>query len=542
MNNHAISDWDTAHISLAQNSNLNTTTGPDSYNFSDSDYSDYLNSLAWVQAEDGDLEQSSRALITPVRHEATVCRPLYMERHENPRSRRPQPIQSHYPMEEQQQRLQRLSRGFQSTRKHYVVQGVRKDRSRSHEHAIVYTGEPSDSIIRIDQVERNHGVRNATGNRGAIAVSYVPQFGSRQRYLESDHSDPFEQMLRKRKYAELVKSFVDTHLKFTFSSPDSIQPMIDSATWTLLGDHALHYQDAWADGIQAMKRIIGGQLPSSKDFRGILGFTQVASAMRDVLRKADSPLASTEKFLNDLDRWRTLLEEDMLPAYDQTVRALWGKENRSATGWMHTVDQEQILKYFQDLVCQLLSTGSMLDLEHPNIDDPPTDHSATSGDRYVTRTPATTMPGSPSPQGIETSPSTATPTSQYVMMAAGAIFGLVMAFLLLCKHVILRLCFHTLTFRFLDVTMSLSICELGKLSMTNSDATLQFLESEFASLLRHGTFGSPRADAQIDALDGVESGAVDSMQAFEQVVLQEASVSILSPLLMSYHSCSNAPR
>ena len=192
-----------------------------------------------------------------------------------------------------------------------------------------------------------------------------------------------------------------------------------------LEDHPRRYRTAWTNGKTTIKDILSGRLP--RDLAPVLGLVEIASATRYITMDSKSSVTAEEKFLNDLDRWRTLLQEDMHPAYDHIVHVLWGKEYREANNWMDKTDAQEKLRYFQDLAHELLSRASTLRLNLPDIDQP--ESNMFGGEHMFEGLHYTPSNGT---SFAEYEAPTSNPTCRIVMLMAGAIFGFVIVFLLLC--------------------------------------------------------------------------------------------------------------
>jgi uncharacterized C2H2 Zn-finger protein len=152
----------------------------------------------------------------------------------------------------------------------------------------------------------------------------------------------------------LVQSFQRTHEKLATAFASRSAARLPHAIIDLLGTHATSDRQAKNDGFEAVKALFEGRLPSPRDLRGVLGLAQVASAMRDVIinsgLSSDSELASREKFLNDLGWLTHLLHEDLQAAYQSCILVMWDKCDWPPTTWLDdSSERDSLLVYFQEL-------------------------------------------------------------------------------------------------------------------------------------------------------------------------------------------------
>ena len=232
----------------------------------------------------------------------------------------------------------------------------------------------------------------------------------------------------------LYRSFRGTHEKLAAASASDLPDLVPTTLFDLLGTHAASYRQAKSDGFEAVKALFQGQLPSPRDLRGVLGLAQVASAMRDVLvdsgPSSDSELASLEKFLNDLDRLTHLLDRDLQPAFEYSTLVMWEKQDRAPSNWLDEVaDRDDLLLYFQGLFDEFQSVSGM---GVSSRDDCSTSASALMAGKSKTYTGTSLESGQFEWSALDLQRrSTAT---QVMFLATGAIFGLLLAFLILwCK-------------------------------------------------------------------------------------------------------------
>jgi hypothetical protein len=236
-----------------------------------------------------------------------------------------------------------------------------------------------------------------------------------------------------------------------------------------LKKHGVDHRYAKKDGFAAIGRMLRGKVPHRSDLKGILGLAQVAGAMREVIANsnapADHPMASWDKFLNDLDRLAHLLAPELIPVYEKCVYILWGKEIGSPNGWLDNIhDRQAMHSYFQDLLESFLAVDRRDEkvtdaeesevAEHDDARDQETpvapqttlfaeaNGSATHGQTSAgnaTQNATPTILGAAVDSlcaSSQDAPSvqTAPPFVQICFLAAGAIFGLLLAYWLLYRE------------------------------------------------------------------------------------------------------------
>lgn len=93
----------------------------------------------------------------------------------------------------------------------------------------------------------------------------------------------------------------------------------------------------------------------------MLSFLLVVSAMRLFLHDTDDDLGSEEAFYDDLDQWRSILDYEQLPLYDEVISAIWGYNSHIAGISSNSISAHLI--YFQDLVTSLIKHAATPTLE-----------------------------------------------------------------------------------------------------------------------------------------------------------------------------------
>jgi hypothetical protein len=245
---------------------------------------------------------------------------------------------------------------------------------------------------------------------------------------------------RESQVAFFVQSFQNRHEKLAAASEQDF-PDRYGVDWftTFVGDHAKVYRKAKKDGFAAVKNIFRGRLPSRRDIRAVLGMAQVASAMRDVLvfndATCDSQLASHDKFLNDLDRLSFLLEPGYRRTYNRCTDLMWDKKDRPSTDWLDVLaNREDLLSYFQDLFRKFQDVTG---LGSANQEDEMNAESTFESMITQLHEPIWVEPVRDSRSAIDMSSTSG--ETRFMFIAAGAIFGILLAFIMLwCKLFIYR--------------------------------------------------------------------------------------------------------
>jgi hypothetical protein len=252
-----------------------------------------------------------------------------------------------------------------------------------------------------------------------------------------DLEDLVLQQSRSRRRLRLMASFRSTHCKFGNQTLEQ--------TWVASEDcnsrmacHQFDHKQAWKDGVGAAQRLLSGDLP--RELHSVLGVAQLASAIRSAMDDVDTPAASEETFLSDLNRWRHLLPSDSHAAFDCYADMLW--DDRPPSDLAREVPHDtETLVYFQDLLATMLSY-----IEY----SPPKQHEikstlSQSGQMSNPSPAATRFPSllSPKPneglsgvvnlvEAADQDELQQVDIAELSLYSAGAIFALILAFLL-CK-------------------------------------------------------------------------------------------------------------
>lgn len=263
---------------------------------------------------------------------------------------------------------------------------------------------------------------------------------------------------RRRRFHRFMNYFRETHAKFQHESsepPDpELQCMMDINVLKALRPHKEDVRRAFKDGLSAIRKILAGVLPDRLD--AALGIAEVASAICKMVGEKETSTVSEDDFLSDLSRLKVTLESAHQAAYDYYTSLLWGDRPLEDVVWEGVLDGENLI-YLQDLLSKLL-LNSGFEIIDKNLSESETaleahlasvaSHKASGSLDTASSLNMSCQPplASDGAEGFKTTtepipaPSNSWnetaqgPTLQlnFVLMAAGAIFGLVMIFVL-CK-------------------------------------------------------------------------------------------------------------
>jgi hypothetical protein len=293
-----------------------------------------------------------------------------------------------------------------------------------------------------DQQKWNEARR--TRPRSSYRWSFPPEFDYPP---AQDLEDLLSQQGRLRRRLRVMEVFQLTHLRLLGSQHMAFLP---SKPWdNRIMDHQIHLKQAWKDGVSAVRQILSGTLP--RELHSVLGAAQIASAIRSAMDDVDSPITSEVTFLSDLSRWRLLLPSDSHATFDYCANILWDNIPSPILAWKEPHDVETLV-YFQDLLGEMLShiqspppEPSKLPSVLPSSDAPsrpPTSstHSPSSSEYASDEV----LPGVEDTEELQTSDDCKrTPLTELVLYSAGAIFALILAFILrkFDNHAILLTCY-----------------------------------------------------------------------------------------------------
>lgn len=240
---------------------------------------------------------------------------------------------------------------------------------------------------------------------------------------------------RERCRIRMVESFQSTHRRFgeSHGAPEDMELVpLGTAQRKRLVRHRTVLKQAWQDGMDAAFGILSGSLP--RELHSVLGVAEVASGIRVAVDDIDSPIASEGKFLSDLSRWRQILPDDCHPAFDYYADLLWDHRPPLDSAWSKPPDAETLV-YFQDLLAELLSYVELSVAQKTPCDATVSTSDLDLGLVAITTSFCSALDEFESAESeyvgaeeqFEAVPATFT---EVVLYSAGAIFGLIIVFLL----------------------------------------------------------------------------------------------------------------
>ena len=347
---------------------------------------------------------------------------------------------------------------------------------------------------------------------------------------------------QKTQIQQFVRSFRGTHKKLERSHLPlnvlTLQREVDMAQQPPWNIHCMvytyilkpfpltwSYHDAKRDGFTAVDNLFEGNLPRSSDLKGVLGLAQVASAMRDVIadHKASKKtrLVSREEFGNDLDRLRCLLHGSLLSTWDACTSVMWNKDGRSSVNWLgEHQDRVATVSYFQGLFDMFLASSRMsstnldsdLDCQYPQDVVKNSGYPEIDLDDCDALTPTLDLRSKSS-------------YMQFAFIAAGAIFGLLLAFLIFWSKSFTSTSKSNSLNGFCTDSHATTLVETyGDLSTCTQD-TVDFLDKIYGPILQWGSLPTSFKSHYDAALPTVRDGTIDTISAFEEVLLQGVHVS-----------------
>jgi len=244
------------------------------------------------------------------------------------------------------------------------------------------------------------------------------------------------QQSRMRRRLHVMDSFQMRHCRFVQHALDQMS-FVPQQLWNnRILRHTINIKQAWKDGVDAAQRLLSGTLP--RQLHSVLGVAQLASAIRSAMNRIESPVASEERFLCDLSRWRQLLPSDFHAAFDYHADMLWDNRPPSETAWQESHDAETLV-YFQDMLAEMLSHIECSPPERAKLGcalPPPGKASRVSS----VATPSLDLSGLARGEALHEDEtmmelpshdnSKHTTLSEFSLYSAGAIFALILAYLL----------------------------------------------------------------------------------------------------------------
>lgn len=276
--------------------------------------------------------------------------------------------------------------------------------------------------------------------RPPLRMPFPPAFDYPQAQdLEDLIAQQQRHVSQEQRRSRVMQSFRSTHSKFTRNVPELMDAVPTEAWDSLIVCHRVNPKQAWKDGVAAAQRLLSGILP--RELHSVLGVAQIASAIRYAMDDIDSPAVSEEKFLVDLGRWMQLLPSDSHVAFDYYAHMLWDNRPPSDPAWEETQDQGK-LRYFQGYLADMLSYTGSSPPEIGKIESilPPPDATlcptifATDHPVSCSVAPKEVLPGVENALETPNHKPEQTTFQTLVSFSAGAIFALILAYLLRKSH------------------------------------------------------------------------------------------------------------
>jgi hypothetical protein len=290
-----------------------------------------------------------------------------------------------------------------------------------------------DAFLADDEPEQENS--RCTRRRSPYRWPFPPDFDYPP---PQDLEDLLSQQVRLRRRLRVMESFQLTHRKLLGGQQMSeYMSFLPSESWdNRIMDHQIHLKQAWKDGVSAVREILSGTLP--RELHSVLGVTQIASAIRSAMDDVDSPITSEATFLSDLSRWRLLLPSNCHAVFDYCANMLWDNIPPPALAWKELHDAET-LAYFQDLLEEMLSHIESPPPERSELQSVlPSSDAPTSPPAFSTHSQSSSecssdqvLPEVEDTEELQNSDDyKRTPLTELVLYSAGAIFALILAFIL----------------------------------------------------------------------------------------------------------------
>jgi ankyrin repeat protein len=159
----------------------------------------------------------------------------------------------------------------------------------------------------------------------------------------------------KRAYRRLHELFLKEHLRFFASSRENSA----SNKFLAIGNKLQDHRKMWKRGIHTLRQILSNDTPQTLE--EAVSFLHIVSAMRLSIHGAEM-IGSKDEFLEDLDRWKVIVADEERSLYDEIMFAMWGKEpnNPLAGDSVYTIEAQ--LEYFQKLAPSLIAQTGVTQL------------------------------------------------------------------------------------------------------------------------------------------------------------------------------------
>jgi len=156
-------------------------------------------------------------------------------------------------------------------------------------------------------------------------------------------------------YGVLRQAFLAEHSAFLYRCKAASV----SRGFKALGHELHNHRKTWKIGMATIRQLLDDTPPQG--LGQVLSFLLVVSAMRLFLHDTDDDLGSEEAFCDDLDRWRSILDYEQLPLYDEVTSAIWEYNSHIAGISSNSISGHLI--YFQDLIASLIKHAATPTLE-----------------------------------------------------------------------------------------------------------------------------------------------------------------------------------
>jgi ankyrin repeat protein len=286
-------------------------------------------------------------------------------------------------------------------------------------------------------------------------IPLLLEYGANPNGYEHDSDSPLDdsvviaikQKESKRAYQRLHEVFLKEHLRFFASSRENSA----SSSFLAIGNKLQDHRKMWKRGIHTLRQILSNDIPQTLE--EAVSFLHIVSAMRLFIH-GDEMIGSKDEFLEDLDRWKVIVADEERSLYDEIMFAMWGKEPNSPLAGDSVYTIEAQLEYFQRLASSLIAQTGVTQLSgapsghglhrlravhsgYESLQNPPpsypkhqrADQSTTGEERPLLVQDDHRFIEMHGREQILTEP-TPPPSHLVVFLMAGAIFGIVITFLL----------------------------------------------------------------------------------------------------------------
>lgn len=194
-------------------------------------------------------------------------------------------------------------------------------------------------------------------------IQLLLEYGANPNGHEHDSDSPLDDSIviaikqkeSKRAYQRLHEVFLKEHLRFFTSSRENSA----SSSFLAIGNKLEDHRKMWKRGIHTLRQILSNDTPQTLE--EAVSFLHIVSAMRLFIHGAEM-IGSKDEFLEDLDRWKVIVADEERSLYDEIMFAMWGKEpnNPLAGDSVYTIEAQ--LEYFQKLASSLIAQTGVTQL------------------------------------------------------------------------------------------------------------------------------------------------------------------------------------